>query len=342
MTTESVNNSKLDIIQNGKLSLAHAISMLSVQHDEQTVLNLVRKLCMQSNENEIMKKGLEFLYMNGFYEDLQLLIDKNIKSKSKSNNQWAAAYQLMLDRKLNRLSPPEIIHRVTTLQSEEPGIICLIEFLKISTHYDMRNFGKLGDFLDKQPYLFAAVDDPFLLSFFNIRLCEILFTYYWVRNELIMARKYAFRVLNLTQNPRTKAAININLALTYTFDTYKQGMYHLQEATKVAKKHGLMDIIYKIQNNNIPFISAHHGRVEGVSTSDPSELAHIEIAKGNHKKAEDILRKLSFDSPFQQYYLGLATNDKDLLHQSHNNFINKRSDHFFGRLPILALQEMGA
>lgn len=342
MTTESITKSILDTTHNGNISLAHVISMLSTQHDEQTVLELVRKFCLQSTNNDIMKKGMEFLYMNGFYEDLPILINKNRKSNRKSNIQWAEIYQLMIDRKLTRSTPIVILHHVISLQCDEPEIRCLIEFLKISSHYDMHNFGKLGDFLDKQAYLFAAVNDPLLLSFFNIRLYEVLFTYYWVRNETIIARKYAFRVLNLTQNPRTKAAININLALTYTFDTYQQGIYHLHEATKVSKEHKLMNILNVIQNRNIPFLSAHHGKVEGISTDDPSEQAHLEFAKGNHKKAESILRNLPLNTPFQLYYLGLATKDRNLLHQSHNSFIEKRSDHFFSRLPILALQEMGA
>ncbi|ASN06053.1 AimR family lysis-lysogeny pheromone receptor [Virgibacillus necropolis] len=342
MTIESISNSVPDIAYDENMSLERVISKLSTLHNEQTVLQLVRNLCLQTRKNEIMKKGMEFLYMSGFYEDLELLIDKNKKSKIKSNNQWAELYKLMMDRKLRRLTPLEILHRVKSLRSDEPEIICLIELVKISNHYDMHEFGRLGNFLDKQQSIFASVSDPFLLSYFNIRLYEVLFSYYWIRNELIIARKYAFRVLNLTQNPRTKAAININLALTYTFDTYQQGIHHLYEAQKISIEHGLMDINYIIQNQNIPFLSAHHGRVEGITTNDPSEQAHLDIAKGNFKKAEDNLLKLPIDSPFQLYYLGLATHDKDLLHQSYNRFIVKRSDHFFSRLPILALQKLDA
>lgn len=342
MTNETLTNTILSITHDGKLSLEHVISMLSTQHDEQTVLELVRKLCLQSNKSEIMKKGMEFLYMNGFYKDLQQLITKNSKAKDKSNNQWAAIYQLMIDRKFNRITPLEILHHTSDLHMDEPETKCLTEFVKNMARYDMHEFGKIGNFLDKQQYLFDAISDPFLVSFFNIRLYEALFVYYWIRNELIIARKYAFRVLNLTQSPKTKAAININLALTYTFDTYQQGMYHLTEAQKISKEHGLLKNINIIQNQNIPFLSAHHRRVEGITTSEKSEQAHIEIAKGNLKKAENMLRKLPLDSPFQLYYLGLATNDRDILHQSYNGFFEKRSDHFFSRLPLRALQDMEA
>lgn len=342
MNNATLTNSILSITHDGKLSLEHVISMLSTQYDKQTVLELVRNLCLQSNKDEIMKKGMEFLYMNGFYKDLQFLIDKNNKSENKSNNQWAIIYQLMIDRKLNHITPQEIVHHSAKLHIDEPELLCLREFLINMSHYDMREFGRIGNFIEKQQHLFETISDPFLISFFNIRMYEALFVYYWVRNELIMARKYAFRVLNLTQNPRTKAAVNINLALTYTFDTYQQGIHHLNEARTISKEYGLLSNINAIKNQNIPFISAYHKRVAGVTTNDKSEQAHIEIAKGNHKKAESILRNLPIDTPFQMYYMGLATNDKNLLYQSYNYFIEKRSDHFFSKLPILALQELDA
>ncbi|ASN04082.1 AimR family lysis-lysogeny pheromone receptor [Virgibacillus necropolis] len=335
-------NSILSISNDGKLSLEHVISMLSTQYDEKTVLELVRKLCLQSNKIEIMKKGMELLYMNGFYHDLQILIDKNNESEHKSNNQWSAVYQLMIDRKLNRLTPLEIIDRASSLQSDEPEVKFLIEFTKISAYYAMRDFGKMGNFIEKQQQLYSAVRDPFIVSYFDVRFYQLLFVYHWSRNELIMARKYAFRLLNLTQSPRIKVAVNINLGLSYTFDTFKQGIHHLKEAKKISIEHGFMDNINLIQNRNIPFLSAYHKKVIGISTSDKSEQAHIEIAKGNHRKAETMLRKLSMDSPFRLYYMGLATNDKNLLYQSYNYFIDKRSDHFFSRLAIHALQEMGA
>ncbi|WP_430790236.1 AimR family lysis-lysogeny pheromone receptor [Virgibacillus flavescens] len=341
MNTETVTESILSVANNGNLSLEHLIAMLSTQHDEHTVITLVRKLCLQSKKNDVMKKGMEFLYMNGFYEDLQLLIDRNKKSRNMSNNKWAVIYQLMLDRKLKKIKPLVVIHHAAELHSDDPELISIIEFAKASSYYEMRDFAKIGNFLEKQQKLYTSILDPFLISSLNFRLYQLLFFYHWCRNELIIARKYAFRVLNLTNNPRTRATINISLALTYTFDTYQQGMYHMEEAKKISLKHNLTRNLELINNCNIPFLSAHHKRVQGISTNEKSEQAHLEIAKGNLKRAENILIELPAYSPFQLYYLGVATNDKDLLHQSYSSFIEKNKDYFFCRLPIQALQEMG-
>lgn len=342
MTTATVTDTIISITNNGNLSLDHVSAMLSTQHDEQIVLDLVRKLCLHSTNHDMMKKGMEYLFMNGFYEDLQHLIDKNKKLPNKSNNKWAVIYQLMLDLKLKKFSPLEKLNRVTYLQSEEVELKWLIEFLKTSVHHGMKDFRKIGDFLDKQQQLFRSIQDPFLISSFNLRLYQLLFYYHWGRNELIIARKYAFRALNVTKNPSIKASLNMCLGLTYTFDTYQQGMYHMEEARRISMEHGLVNNIRLIENHNIPFLSAHHKKINGISTNDKSEQAHIEIAMGNMEKAEIILKELPLDTPFQLYYLGLATKDKDILHQSYNYFIEKRSDYFFSKLPILALQDMGA
>src|SRR5699024_10384020 len=169
-----------------------------------------------------------------------------------------------------------------------------------------------------------------------------LFIYYLVRNEVIIARKYAFRVLTQTNNPETEISLHMALGLSYIFDTYFQAMYHYTEALKIAKKENLDKIVETIEQQNIPFISAHFNKVKGVTSTDKSEQAHIEIAKGNYAKAEAILSEIETNSPFRMYYVGMAKRDKTILLQSYNQFIEKRSDYFFSRLPLNALQKMNS
>ncbi|WP_099159421.1 AimR family lysis-lysogeny pheromone receptor [Virgibacillus ndiopensis] len=339
--TDFVANSLMTIPNNGELSLEQVRLLLAHEHDDQTVLELMRKFCLQTTSADISKKGMEFLYMNGFYNDLQLLINKNMKSANKSNRNWAVVYQLVIDRRLARYKPLEILKTIKRIKTDEPELKCVIEFVKITVYYELSEFGEIGNFLDKLQHLFEDVEDPLLVSYFNIRLYQNLFVYYWVRNELIMARKYAFRVLNHTTNIKTKVNLHINLGLTYTFDTYFQGMYHMSEALKLAKKNDLQKNVEVIQNRNIPFLSAHFKRTDGITTDDKSEQAHLEIAKGNHEKAVAILDDVPINSPFKLYYLGLAKKDKNKLLKSYNHFIEKRSDYFFGRLPLNAIKQMG-
>lgn len=322
------------------LSLRELMELLYMEHPEETVQELTRKYCLQSNSNDILKKGMEFLYINGYYDDLEILIKRNNKSNISSNHMWAAVYQNILDRRLKKCSPLESLQRINKIETKDPELKCLVEFFKVTTYYELNQFSQLGNFLAIQQELFLAIEDKLLLSFFKIRLNQILLTYHLTRNELIMARKYAFRILNQTKNPRTIASMHIKLGLSYTFDTYFQGMYHLNEALRVAKKNKLENVEKLVKQRNIPFLSAHFNKVDNISTPDPSEQAHIEIAKGNNQRAIELLTKLPLESPFQLYYLGKAKQDKNLLLQSYNSFIERRSDYFFSRLPLMLLKNL--
>ncbi len=195
--------------------------------------------------------------------------------------------------------------------------------------------------MERQQKLFDKIEDRFLLSFFHVRLNQNLFVYYLVRNEVIIARKYAFQALNQVTNPMTKISLHVNLGLSYVYETYEQGMYHLRKALEIAQAENMSSLVELIEQRNIPFLSAHFGRVDGITTTDKSEQAHIAIAKGNYAKAEAILSDIDMNSPFRLYYLGMAKQSKDILLQSYSYFIEKRSDYFFSRLPLNALQKLG-
>ncbi|WP_236687104.1 AimR family lysis-lysogeny pheromone receptor [Ornithinibacillus californiensis] len=329
------------VSESAELTLGQVILLLSQEHDEKAVIELTRKYCLQSSSTIIQKQGMEFLYINGFYEDLNLLIVKNQLSNNISNKLWAEVYQIILDLRSRKYTMGELRQHLRGIKHSDPELQCLIELAIVDTYFYQMDFGKIGNFLDKQADLFDAIQDTYLLSSFNLRIYQKLFIYYWKRNELIMARKYAFRALNQTNSPSTKASLHIHLGLTYTFDTYYQGMYHLKEGLKIAKQYDLKRYIRSIENSNVPFLAAHFGRTEGIETEDISELAHLEIAKGNNEKAIELLEDIYTDSPFKMYYMGLAKQDKNLLSESCKMFV-ERSDYFFSRLPITAIKNLQA
>jgi len=323
-----------------ELTLGDVIQILSHEHNDQTVKELTRKYILQSTSDDIMKKGLEFLYVNGFYEDLRFLIKKNKKSKSASNRTWADMYQLMINHQQKKYTPRELFQQLNCLNTDEPELNCLAAFLRTSIYFDLHDYDQVGNFLEEQTELLEVIEDNFFRTNFKIRLSENLFIYYWIRNELIIARKYAYRALNNTTSTMTKVRLHNNLGLTYIFDTYSQGMYHLSTALDLAKQYHLSDLTYKLEQRSIPFLCAHFNHPEGVQSELPKEQAYIEIAKGNVTQAEELLRDVSMENPFALYYMGLATRDKQLLTRSHEFFIEKQSNYFFSRLPLQALKDL--
>ncbi|WP_010531602.1 AimR family lysis-lysogeny pheromone receptor [Lentibacillus jeotgali] len=323
-----------------ELKIEQILLILRQDYDEHAVHQLMRKFCHETTSEEIRKKGMEFLYMYGYYDDLQRLITKNRSSESPSNRKWAEVYQLTLDRKQRRYPANDVLRKASKFRTDETELKCLIEFIKLAVYFSRHEYGMLGNILEKQQQLFEKVTDCFMLAFFHNRLDQNLFVYYLVRNEAIIARKYAFRALKEATSPITKISLHIRLGLSYMHDTYLQGIYHLTEALKLAKKENLQTEVENIEQRNIPFLSAHFNQLEGITSTDISEQAHIEIAKGNYAKAEALLSEIEINSPFKLYYLGMAKQDERILLQSYNDFIEKRSDYFFSRLPLNALRKM--
>lgn len=328
------------MVESPELTIGQVILLLSQEHEEQKVLELTRKFCLQSSSKEIQKKGMEFLYINGYFEDLKILIAKNSLSNDASNQTWAEVYQIMLERRMNESSSMgKMRARLKEIKTSDPELRCLIEITIIDTYFYQMDFGKIGNFLEKQYELFEPIQDNFMLSCLNLRLYQKLFFYYWKRNELIIARKYAFRALNQTNSSPTKIGLHMNLGLSYTFDTYYQGMYHMKEAFKIAKQNNLTGYVRQIENFSIPFLAAHFRKPNGIITDDISEQAHLEIAKGNNEKAITLLEDIYTTSPFKMYYMGLAKQDKNILSEACRMFV-ERSDYFFSRLPMTAMQNL--
>src|SRR5690625_7004552 len=145
-----------------ELTLGDVIQILSHEHNDQTVKELTRKHILTSTSDDIMKTGLEFLYVNAFYEDLRFLIKKNKKSKSASNRTWADMYQLMINHQQKKYTPRELFQQLNCLNTDEPELNCLAAFLRTSIYFDLHDYDQVGNFLEEQTELLEVIEDSFL------------------------------------------------------------------------------------------------------------------------------------------------------------------------------------
>src|SRR5690625_6410609 len=83
-----MSQSLLSLTNHKHLSLFQVMNLLAQEHDNQTVINLTRKWCLDSESEDIQRISMEFLYMNGYYKDLQVMIHKNEKSQNPLNREW--------------------------------------------------------------------------------------------------------------------------------------------------------------------------------------------------------------------------------------------------------------
>lgn len=322
------------------MTLSQFVMWLKLVADEDQQPKMIRDFCMKTTDESDMRIGLEYLYTYGFYRDLPVLIQKNKQHMNPLNQKWAHVYELFIARQKRTLPQDEIIEIAQSIGTDDPALAFLIEHLIISSYFDIFEYDKLANSLDQIYQLQQEVDNTLIDTFFQIRLDSILFVYHWKRNEMILARKHGFRLINRIKQPSQEANIHLNLSLTYTFDDYESCMYHLNEAKKIAENQNMTRLIDMINNQNIPFVHAHFNQPEEITTPIVSEQAHLEIAKGNLQKAKELLAELPDHTPFTTYYLGRASQDKNILMRAYKGFIEGRSDHFFARLPLQAIREM--
>jgi len=323
------------------MSLYAVKKMLVKMYDEKTAMILLKDYCLESTTPEARHHGLELLLMNGFYQEFQTLLNINKQSLFEEDRIWAKLYELHYKSLNHEISDSDMLmelKKIPVLNEEQK---CFHTILKIYNNYEMRRYGVWAYLNEKLSEGLNELQPSLLLEFYQMRSKEILFRYHWRKNELIIARKYGFEIINHRQiSPTRMCRVHILLALSYVFEGYDQSVYHLNEALKLAKKFELPNIEQLVKQHNLPFVSAYHGVTEGIETESLPEQAHLAIARGEREKAIKILNSFETLTPFQKYYLGLAKMDKQLLVQSYNSFVNEESHYFYARLPLQALNHM--
>ncbi|WP_053218060.1 AimR family lysis-lysogeny pheromone receptor [Virgibacillus senegalensis] len=329
-------------LKEGELSLFHVFQSFSVSDDINTAIDVTRSYCLKARASVNQRVGMEFLYAYGFLDDLDCLIEKNLASKNPKNRQWGQLYKLINLRRKRKLKTDEYLERLNTLEADSVELECLHMFLRVYAHFERKEYGKLSSYLDGLLLNIHEIKDPLLRELFSVRLDEMLLTFHWKRNEMIIARKHGFRILQTTHCPRKKVDIHNTMALGYLFDSYHQAMQHAIEAKRLANMIEDLTAIQGINNYTIPFIAAFHGRTEGITTPVESEAAHLALARGDVTTCVNILSNFTSLTPFQQYYLGKATRDVEMLEISYRRFVKERSDHFFAKLPLLEMNKLNA
>lgn len=322
------------------MALYQVFSLLKAEHGNKKAIQLTSEYCLLTDSEVNRRTGLEFLYAYGYLEKMETLIDKNLESADPVSQKWGLIYQVIHEWKIKKTTPAEYLSKIEKLDIMESELICLKNFIYVYAHYERKEFGKLGSHLDRLLEGIQKVDDPLLQEFFSIRLDELLMTYYWKRNEMIIARKHGYRILNRTYNECKKADVHNALALGFIYDSYEQAMYHGKQALLLAEKHECSSLIDEVANHTIPFIAAYFGRTDEITSDMLSEQAHLAMARGDKETSIQLLNQIDELTPFQQYYLGKVTGSRKLLEESHYRFINERSDYFFAKLPLLELNKL--
>ncbi|RWZ52293.1 hypothetical protein EQV77_15300 [Halobacillus fulvus] len=311
-------------------------SGLLKSHSKMTASDLSRQYCLTIRPDGIENQlaYAEFLYMNGYIRELNIVM-----RKFDFDEDIVFLYEVMLTRiHLGDYEFPEewLDHRSFT----HPSLKCLHKFIYLYYYYGRKKFSKLDQCIEICDELLRSVNEPLVHYYFQLRYNELLFHHYWKTNNPLLARRYAYKIINTELSPRKSTTMHHSLALTHVFESYELAMDQACNALHIALEYDLPEKD-EIRHRTIPFIAALHQKVEkDMDTPDLVESAHLDLARGDHDLAASKLKTLTSLTPFQQCYLGAALGDRNELIHSRERFITEYGDQFFAQLPDFYLNRL--
>lgn len=323
------------------MSLYAVKRILVNMYDEQTAMEHLKDYCLEVPTPEAKHHGLELFIMNGFDQEFYTLLNINKQSLDEEDRTWGKLYEINCKWRNYQLSSTDVLLELNNIPILTEEQRCFSYLLKFYCHYHMRRYGMLAYLNEQITESLNRMQPSIMKELFELRRKEILFRNHWRKNELVIARKYGFSIVNNSEiSPARIARLHGCLALSYLYDGYDQSIYHLHEALNITRENNLSNMEEMMLQHNLPFISAYYGITEGIETDDLAEQAHQAIARGDSEKAITTLSSFERLTSFQKYYLGVAKMDKKLLVESYNSFINEDGHYFYAKLPLQALNKM--
>lgn len=171
-----------------QLQFPQFLTMISLDNDEATELKIAKEFLFHSHSDLDKRLALEYFYINRCHPELIYFIEHNNHSSNELNREAAKLYQFMLD--LRNGKPTHKIRVISKSISppNHPELKCLKYFLNMEIDVNVYHYDRIGYYINKVQNKLRQIDNPLYINFFKQRMQLIMFTYYWKRNELILAR----------------------------------------------------------------------------------------------------------------------------------------------------------
>lgn len=292
------------------------------------------------NKPENLRLALEYASFNRNLPLLEYLINREINSDNRVNQEWAKVYQLMLQIHKKTYDEKFLIQlRETRVGTQEMNILLrIMECYFFYYNFDFRSFIALSKTIERD---IKDVTNKFIGETFLVRISEVLLNSHFRNGDIEQCRRYANLVINSNANKFKKANAYLTLSYTYLLENYDISMRLLLKCRELLIESGNVNFLNDVDNRGIPFAKCYWSKeLDTVQTNSEAEQAHLAIRKGNLDLAIDILSKIEKHTGFSKYYLGLATGNEQYFYESIAMF-KQQGDLFFINLPLIELKRNG-
>ena len=302
----------------------------SYPHNYKMQKNILKNFTKNHYNNMNVHVLLEFYHMEGDFDEIALII-KQIKNTSDHTSQtWASLYDLMLQYRLNKTPPQEIINTLleTPTSTHEMKLFALIIHLlsvfRLSL-YD--SFNKVSKHV--LPLLDSITND-YLRNSYKFQLMQIYATAKLYKNNVETSRLLCTQMLDKNLNiyyPTIHSNIYHTLATSYLGTNFDTCMYWLNKASSSLFSLSTAYSYKKMQNiqKTLYFAENFWRKNLNYLPSDPTEAVHRLIVTDQKKEAITLLHQISvqkgYFTPLQEYYYGIASNDYSKILSAKEKFL---------------------
>lgn len=313
---------------------------------------VMNEYCLKQKKPENLRLSMEYASIQNMTDLLGKLVESQLHSNNVTNRDWAKVYELDYRWKRGKIKPFELLERNRELQVKSIEMIFMRYYFDFNSYYYQKERGLLYYITENMNAIFKELTDPFLFKCFYARLHSGLAKQKLFNGELENARFYAQKVIDDQISLEIVATMYHLLGLSYLYESGSKALDYLHRSKELFKKLK-NDFEYLNIDRSILFVSNYWGIQASISIDDRreepeylQEVAFQEIRNGNLIKAKHILQSIKEetldigDKAFQNYYLGLCTQNTDYFYKSLALF-NESGNKFYGKLPCIELLKAG-
>ncbi|KXO06146.1 hypothetical protein AYK81_00110 [Bacillus thuringiensis] len=314
---------------------------------------MLHMFCSVTTNKKNLRIAMEYANAKGDLQLLKFVVDREKDSSLAMNREWAYVYELVWQRSSGVIVKQELLAKLEdrkgskVIKTKEMKV--LYGILTYYTMYDLEKYNSLFEYAEVLLPEVNAITDSFIRSSYLGRIKEGLAYAYLVQDNLENSRSLCQQILEIEDFEGCfhllKASALVYLAESYTFECYDCASTYINKSLEQLEPFKFEREIQRKQLilNTYAFIKlVNKQELENIETYHLAEESFLEIIKGNHEKAIDILSDLEktngFLTPIQYCYLGIAKNDITLIEKSIILF-ECAGDRFYSKFPKKIVEE---
>ncbi|MDQ0254687.1 hypothetical protein J2S74_002066 [Evansella vedderi] len=303
----------------------------------------------------IARLALEFTVSNSKLDLHEYLIDKLLKCDNAVSREWAEVYNIDNQACKNVITAIDASIKLTYLKCESIEMSILRKIFQLYHYYDLRAVKMVIVLSGLITEEIKQLDNNYMKNSLQARIDLAMQSVYLHLNQLDQSRAYGKNLKEIAPTPVMKALAYKNLGTSLLFENYNASIYYLKKSMECICS-------YQIDHLEIKHIQRMTNLIHGIwnkperatwinkesineSLDDLLVYSFTLIKNRDKASAIKILNNIEnqIDSDFQYafycYYRGLADDEKYFYKSV--KYFSKTGDHFFRRLPLLALKENG-